>query len=136
MLALCRDRRLWWRERYSGTSNVTAWAPIMSDKAGTPQSSQPPSPPVPPDERFWQRYSPHGEAPLSFAGSFTLHLLVGGVLFLLITAAATALAKTSRSLPVEPVRLKINAGGGGHKQGEGGGQGVGNPKVGGDEMGE
>ena len=23
---------------------------------------------VPPEERFWQRYSPHGEAPLSMAG--------------------------------------------------------------------
>jgi hypothetical protein len=33
-----------------------------------------------PDEQFWQRYSPHFEAPLSGVGSFTIHVLVIGVL--------------------------------------------------------
>ncbi|HYT89761.1 MAG TPA: hypothetical protein VEL76_13720 [Gemmataceae bacterium] len=38
---------------------------------------------VPPEERFWQRYSPHHEAPLSGAGSLTLHaLLLGALAFL------------------------------------------------------
>ena len=30
---------------------------------------------VPPDEKFWKRYSPHNEAPLSGISSFALHLL-------------------------------------------------------------
>jgi hypothetical protein len=36
-----------------------------------------------PDEQFWQRYSPHYEAPLSGVGSFTIHVLVIGVIGLL-----------------------------------------------------
>ena len=35
---------------------------------------------VPPDERFWQRYSRHGELPLSGATSLAVHLLVFGLL--------------------------------------------------------
>jgi hypothetical protein len=34
---------------------------------------------VPPDERFWRRYSPHHELPLSSASSVALHLLVVGL---------------------------------------------------------
>src|SRR5262249_8975439 len=33
---------------------------------------------VPPEEKFWKRYSPHGEAPLSLVGSFALHALAVG----------------------------------------------------------
>jgi hypothetical protein len=92
----------------------------MSEKATKPKADRP----APPEERFWKHYSPHGEAPLSAVGSFTLHLLIGGVLVLALAAAASALAKTSRSLPVEPVRLDLG-GGGGHRQGVGDGPGKG-----------
>src|SRR5437588_6756061 len=34
---------------------------------------------VPPDERFWRRYSPHHELPLSSVSSVALHLLVVGL---------------------------------------------------------
>jgi hypothetical protein len=34
---------------------------------------------LPPDERFWQRYSPHHEALLAAVGSLTLHGLVFGI---------------------------------------------------------
>ena len=34
--------------------------------------------PAPPEERFWKRYSPHHEFPLSAVGSFALHFLGGG----------------------------------------------------------
>jgi hypothetical protein len=37
---------------------------------------------LPPEQRFWQRYSPHHEAPLSGASSFALHLAIVGVLIL------------------------------------------------------
>jgi hypothetical protein len=35
---------------------------------------------VPPEERFWQRYSPHHEFPLSGAASVTVHALILGAL--------------------------------------------------------
>jgi hypothetical protein len=37
---------------------------------------------LPPEEKFWQRYSPHQEMPLSTIGSFAIHLLVIGGLIL------------------------------------------------------
>jgi hypothetical protein len=82
---------------------------------------------VPPEERYWKRYSPHGEAPLSFAGSFAVHLIFGG-LFLLVGLSAFALAD-SRNVPVDPVRLPDElGGGGGHKRGKGPGPGIGKPQ--------
>ncbi len=82
------------------------------------------SPLVAPDERFWQRYSPHGEAPLSVAGSFAVHALtvVGLVLFGLYVASL--FYKPTRSLPIDPVRLDLG-GGGGKTGGSGDGPGIG-----------
>jgi hypothetical protein len=37
---------------------------------------------TPPDERFWKRYSPHGELPLSSVASIAVHILVAGLLIL------------------------------------------------------
>src|SRR5690349_17229204 len=42
----------------------------------SPQAT--PSLPVLPEERFWKRYSPHHEFPLSAVGSFALHFVGGG----------------------------------------------------------
>jgi hypothetical protein len=79
---------------------------------------------VPPDEQFWRRYSPHGEAPLSIAGSIALHTLGLGGALLLIIYIASVLSKSTQSLPVEPVRLVLG-GGGGSKGGVGDAPGVG-----------
>jgi hypothetical protein len=79
---------------------------------------------TPPDERFWQRYSPHSEFPLSGAASFGLHLLVFGLLALLAWFGAMLFGHASRSLPVEAVRLETG-GGGGNPHGRGDGPGVG-----------
>jgi hypothetical protein len=79
---------------------------------------------VPPDESSWKRYSPHGEAPLSLAGSIALHTLGLGGALLLIIYIASVLSNTKESLPVEPVRLALG-GGGGSKGGSGDGKGVG-----------
>jgi len=95
----------------------TATAP--EKKAATPE------PLIPPDEKFWHRYSPHGEAPLSLAGSVSLHLLVGGGLILFGVYLAAFFFKDRSSLPVEPVRLKFEGGGGGKRNGSGTGKGVG-----------
>lgn len=79
---------------------------------------------VPPDERFWQRYSPHGELPLSGAGSLALHLLVFGLMLLSAWLAYAVFSHTTRSLPVEAVRLDLGGGGGSrHGQGEGANRG-------------
>jgi hypothetical protein len=78
-----------------------------------------------PEERFWQRYSPHGEMPLSMAGSVAVHALVIGALVLATIYFASLFFKPNRSLPVEPVRLNDNAGGGGAKGAIGDGPGRG-----------
>jgi hypothetical protein len=78
----------------------------------------------PPEEQFWQRYSPHGEMPLSMAGSVAVHALVIGGLVLTTIYFASLFFKPNRSLPVEPVRL-IDGGGGGQKGVTGTGTGTG-----------
>lgn len=80
---------------------------------------------VPPEEAFWKRYSPHGEAPLSMAGSFALHIAIGGGLLLVGLFLLTGFGNSRTSLPVEPVRLKIEGGGGGKQIGTGTGKGIG-----------
>ncbi len=79
-----------------------------SEKSGKRASS----PLVPPEERFWQRYSPHAEFPLSSAGSLMLHILAFGLLGLLAWLSAVLFSHATRSLPVEAVRLDLGGGGG------------------------
>ena len=81
---------------------------------------------VPPPETRWKRYSPHGEAPLSLAGSVAVHLLAGGGLLLLGMLLASAFFNPDRSLPIEPVRLLP---GGSKAGGAGKGKGGGNAGV-------
>ena len=69
-----------------------------------PTTQQEVLPPQPPEERFWQRYSPHHELPLSGAGSFALHLVVLGVLLLfLVGIIPNWLGTAKHALPVEAV---------------------------------
>src|SRR4051794_6906070 len=58
------------------------------------------------EERFWERYSPHGEAPLSFTGSLALHALVIGGLILPGVYLAPLFLKPERKVRVEPVKLE------------------------------
>ncbi|HZV08049.1 MAG TPA: hypothetical protein VE999_23400 [Gemmataceae bacterium] len=83
-----------------------------------------PSQLVPPDEKFWQHYSPHGEFPLSSAGSLVVHLLIFGLLGLMAWLGVALFSHSSRSLPVEAVRLDLG-GGGGNPRGEGDGPNTG-----------
>jgi hypothetical protein len=78
---------------------------------------------LPPEEQFWQRYSPHGEFPLSSAASLALHVVPLVVLLLFGGWLAAHMFKSTRSVPVEPVRLAINPGGGGDPRGAGAGPG-------------
>jgi hypothetical protein len=91
-----------------------------AEKSGKQASS----PLVPPEERFWQRYSPHAEFPLSSTGSLVLHLLAFGLLGLMAWLGTVLFSHVSRQLPVEAVRL---AGGGGNPRGQGDGPNTGAP---------
>jgi hypothetical protein len=80
----------------------------MTSTLPTPDSTSRPDDPkrVPPDERFWQRYSPHGELPMSGASSLAVHLLVFGLLLLSAWLALTVFRQANRALPVDAVRLE------------------------------
>jgi len=88
-----------------------------------PQTANPVRMLVPPEEKFWKRYSPHHEAPLSGISSFAVHMLLIPLL-LLIGWVRTKLhdEDENRSVPVDVVRIKPS-GGGGSKSGVGGGPG-------------
>jgi len=97
----------------------------MSSTTPAPaKEARPSGSPVPPEEQFWKHYSPHGEFPLSVAGSFALHALLIGGLVLFALYLSSLLFRSSRSLPVEAVRLDLG-GGGGKRDGSGSGKGVG-----------
>jgi hypothetical protein len=72
---------------------------------------------IPPDERFWQRYSPHFEFPVSICSSAFLHTLVLGMLaFLPFLFMLIGLDKDAAPLPTDTI---VIAGGGGHPEGVG-----------------
>ncbi|HEY1859469.1 MAG TPA: hypothetical protein VGG61_03900, partial [Gemmataceae bacterium] len=76
---------------------------------------------VPPDEKFWQRYSPHYEFPLSGVSSFALHLLVVG-----LAAFVCMLPIFNRETPpMELDEVVWDGGGGGSPDGIGDGPGKG-----------
>jgi len=87
------------------------------------RNTTPPSK-VPPEEKFWQRYSPHQEMPLSAVSSLALHGLVIGSLIMLAWLGWLGFKKPAAALPVEPVRF-ATGGGGGQKGGVGNAPGVG-----------
>jgi hypothetical protein len=80
---------------------------------------------VPRDERFWQRYSPHHEFPLSSAASIALHVLAIGVLVLGgVLAAKWGLDDSEKAIPIsimdepggQPEDSETGTGGGGAVQ--------------------
>src|SRR5437588_9850753 len=70
---------------------------------------------LPPDERFWKKYSPHYEFPLSLSSSTFLHL-VGVALLALIAFVWANRKKESAPLPTEAI---VIGGGGGNPNGVG-----------------
>jgi hypothetical protein len=79
---------------------------------------------LPPEEKFWVRYSPHQEMPLSAITSFALHVLTIGGLILLAWLGWLGFSKSTGSVPVEVVRFQPG-GGGGKRDGVGDGPGIG-----------
>jgi hypothetical protein len=76
---------------------------------------------VPPEEQFWQRYSPHYEFPLSTVTSIVLHILA----FVLLALIAWYIAKmaSEQSKPLPEIGVVVVGGGGGNPKGVGGGPG-------------
>jgi hypothetical protein len=77
--------------------------------------------PVPPEEQFWKRYSPHHEFPLSTVSSFALHILAFVLLALIAWWVATMAMERDR--PLGQVGVVVEGGGGGNPKGEGAGPG-------------
>src|SRR5262245_56481899 len=83
-----------------------------------------------PDERFWIRYSPHHELPLSSVSSFGIHVVII-VLLVLVGWLAVRLGWNEKDRPLQVEAVDIVGGGGGNPDGFGKGPGVpnaGNPK--------
>ncbi|HJT75679.1 MAG TPA: hypothetical protein VJ739_00605, partial [Gemmataceae bacterium] len=76
------------------------------------------APRVPPDEQFWQRYSPHHEFPLSGVTSAALHVLVVALL-LLAAWVAYRLGWGQEKEPLPVTAVRVEGGGGGNRQGVG-----------------
>jgi hypothetical protein len=83
---------------------------------------------LPPEERFWRRYSPHHEFPLSSATSVALHVLVV-VLLLLVAWVAVKLRLDEGTTPLPVIAVTVGDGGRGEKApGPGNGDGANLPE--------
>ncbi|HZU37947.1 MAG TPA: hypothetical protein VFA18_18650, partial [Gemmataceae bacterium] len=99
----------------------------MATQQATPQpgtnhdTNKKKKPAGPPDERFWVRYSPNHEFPVSTLGSVMLHLLLYGAAAFLISTVFWPKDSTN------PVRIDVvqPGGGGGNLEGVGNGPGNG-----------
>jgi hypothetical protein len=67
----------------------------------------PPGPVLPPDEKFWQRHSPHHEFPFSTVVTVLVHL---AVLFLIVIVANVHGCTAERTKPLEIVVLDVPGG--------------------------
>jgi len=68
---------------------------------------------VPPDERFWQRYSPHYELPISGVSSFAVHAVVLGLAATIATLGWFLIADN------KPIPIEVVLPGGGNPKGIG-----------------
>jgi hypothetical protein len=89
-----------------------------------------PGTPLPPEEKFWQRHSPHHEFPLSSVTSVAIHIVVLILLFCL-GKFLLDMASDSRKPLVEVPVFVGDPGGGGRPLGAGAGPGpgAGNPQL-------
>lgn len=78
--------------------------------------------PVPPDEKFWKRYSPHHEAPVSGVTSLTIHILIPCLIAIYFFVFGKYLQDKSKPIPLGVVAIgNPNSGGGGNPGGVEGG---------------
>jgi hypothetical protein len=60
---------------------------------------------TPPEQQFWQRYSPHHEAPLSGIGTFAVHILLAGFLLMAGYLGWLSLGRSKIEPKIDVVRL-------------------------------
>src|SRR5262249_4769535 len=84
--------------------------------SGTPESGDDLAPP---DERFWVKYSPHHELPVSSASSVALHVLVIGLILLIAYVLGTVRHEASQPPQLDAVEIEGAAGLGGDSTGAG-----------------
>jgi hypothetical protein len=100
------------------TTSPDGKKPLAKESADGKKPSGKPAtkdrPLIPPDEEFWQRYSPHHEFALSLSSSGVLHVAVLGLLVL--AGIAGWLATHARDVDVDAIEI---AGGGGQLNGVG-----------------
>jgi hypothetical protein len=95
----------------------------MAAAATNSQPAATKRPTLPPEEQFWQRYSPHNEFPLSSVGSLTIYLLIA---VLIVASIKLGLFETQKApLEVDAVEIGLGdeGGGGGDEAGVQGGVG-------------
>jgi hypothetical protein len=90
--------------------------PSVAEANNNANSRPAAKPRVPPEEQFWERYSPHHEAPLSGIGSFAMHFLIIGFLVVAGYLGWLGLGSHRSALPNDVVQ--IDAGGGGRTNGQ------------------
>ncbi len=86
---------------------------MQNAPATPPPTANPIRMPVPPEEKFWKRYSPHHEAPLSGVSSVATHVVL--ILMILMIGFVASKLKDedeNRSLPVDVARVQLSGGGG------------------------
>jgi hypothetical protein len=82
-------------------------------------SSPPPAPLAPPDEQFWEKYSPHHEFPLSTVGSVAMHVAALAVFLGLLWMLSRLTFSDKTPVPMRTAMLTEGSGADG--RGEGGG---------------
>jgi hypothetical protein len=93
----------------------------MSAPSPPPATKAPPGPLAPPDEKFWERYSPHYEFPLSSVGSVAMHI---AALVLFLGALYLLSRMTISDKTAVPMRAVAVAGEGDGPDGQGAGGGA------------
>ncbi|HVK11356.1 MAG TPA: hypothetical protein VM597_21475 [Gemmataceae bacterium] len=92
----------------------------MSAPASPPKA--PPGPLAPPDERFWEKYSPHYEFPLSGVGSVLMNVGALAVFLMALWFMARSTASDKTSLPISAMNVSFaDSSDGPPGQGSGGG---------------
>jgi hypothetical protein len=93
----------------------------MATPSATANNAPATKTPKPPDERFWQKYSPRVEFPLSTVASIALHIVVFGLFVIYIAKLIRFDEKTA--VPIRPMAVLADASDGGEgAPGSGGGQ--------------
>jgi hypothetical protein len=91
---------------------------MSSGTAKQPGSPAQPEDILPPEETFWEKYSPHLEFPLSWAGGIAIFMTMGTLIILIVMRLSDP--PKSRSVPVRAVSVFADGDGDG-SPGSGGG---------------